>query len=225
MILSNPCWSSLVSPLHSEAEAPVQRTGTEQRFSNKRSSAVYAYGVHAIYSLGICRNQPIFFGRVQRNANGSALQSWHLLSISLRLSSSTEQSTSSRLIRKHKRRRRKQRMRQIDRVRLASSLSKEVNHDFECSMWIRKGSRTDLCPVEFPGKAPSGSGLPRTKSLTFDVLQHWDQDSFSPLPFSFYCSVIPFLLASLKTSPCRRTSVMLLADVGSGGLWCQTSHV
>lgn len=65
----------------------------------------------------ICRNWS-FCGRVWRNANGSALQSWHLLSISLRLSSSTEQSTSSRLIRKHKRRRRKQRMRQIDRVRL-----------------------------------------------------------------------------------------------------------
>ncbi|XP_036600891.1 segment polarity protein dishevelled homolog DVL-1 isoform X3 [Trichosurus vulpecula] len=40
-----------------------------------------------------------------------------------RLSSSTEQSTSSRLIRKHKRRRRKQRMRQIDRSSSFSSIT------------------------------------------------------------------------------------------------------
>ncbi|NWR24484.1 DVL1 protein, partial [Emberiza fucata] len=43
--------------------------------------------------------------------------------LALRLSSSTEQSTSSRLIRKHKRRRRKQRMRQIDRSSSFSSIT------------------------------------------------------------------------------------------------------
>lgn len=129
-----------------------------------------AVGVSIINLFCVCGNLP-GFGRGQRIANGSALQSWHLLWISLRLSSSTEQSTSSRLIRKHKRRRRKQRMRQIDRVRLASSFPKKVNHDFECRVWIRKGFRTELCPVEGIGKNLFGSSLPWTKSLRFEILQ------------------------------------------------------
>lgn len=125
-----------------------------------------------------------------------------------RLSSSTEQSTSSRLIRKHKRRRRKQRMRQIDRVRLAPL-------GFECSCWLRKGSRTGLCLLDSLGRLPVAPVW--VKSLHLKLCS--SKVEFELLSFSFHCLGIPFFVFS-KTNLWRRSSMTTWEGVGDNPETC-----
>uniref|UniRef100_A0A8C6Z0M9 Dishevelled segment polarity protein 1 n=1 Tax=Nothoprocta perdicaria TaxID=30464 RepID=A0A8C6Z0M9_NOTPE len=105
---------------HTDLPPPIERTGGigdsrppsfHPNAASSRDGLDNETGTESVVSHRRERHR-----RRAREGHEDALQSCNLVCIPCRLSSSTEQSTSSRLIRKHKRRRRKQRMRQIDRL-------------------------------------------------------------------------------------------------------------
>lgn len=78
---------------------------------------------------------------------------------------------------------------------------------FERSCWLRKGSRTGVYLLNSLGRLPLAPVWAKSLHLKF-----WGSKvKFSPLSFSFHCSVIPFLVFS-KTS----LEEKLHYDVGRG---------
>ena len=121
-----------------EAEPSPEQTVPQPRVSHSRPGRGQGTGgtrpnAHHLHSLRVCvGGRPVLPTCLSPAACGLAPD----LHAPPRLSSSTEQSTSSRLIRKHKRRRRKQRLRQTDRVGGSQALG-------------------GVCPSEAPTCTPS----------------------------------------------------------------------
>ncbi|KAK2109162.1 Segment polarity protein dishevelled DVL-1 [Saguinus oedipus] len=129
-----------------------------------------------------------------------------------RLSSSTEQSTSSRLIRKHKRGRRKQRLRQTDRASSFSSitdstmspniitvtLNMERHHFLGISIVGQSNDRGGIYIVAADGRIEPGDMLLQVNDMNFENMSN---DEAGPSAFRSPCSS-----AVTRTGPSSLTS-------------------